>query len=73
MDITASSFGDSTFIQEKIKNCYSKDFKNLLRITETQFAYLFERVEPLIRKRNTNMYQSIFKYQNKYRSNPELI
>lgn len=46
-------------IEQELQFKYSEDFKNLLRMSENDFAFLLERVSLSIQKADTNMREAI--------------
>lgn len=53
------TLGGTHFIKNELYNHHREDYKNMLRMTEMQFADLLNRVSALITKSDTNMRKAI--------------
>lgn len=51
--------GSSNSVNTELKSSFPHDFRNLLRMTESQFEYLLQRVSNLISRSDTSMRQAI--------------
>jgi len=51
--------GGSTFISRELRNENPEDFKNILRLSDTHFDFLLNKIQFNIQKLNTTMREAI--------------